>query len=211
MARKKLPIEYDPDIRINQDVRGAPIADALATLYRSSRINEEVLREISELARKGYTLKAIAARVGMGYRTLTSWISRGERRREEIDDWVDRMNDLPSHYSHEQIVAELGEPPQEDDLLAIYDAVARSAAGAECDLVDVVMNDALLNQSTSSAKWMLNSRYGWNSKVRVERDDSNHTVDADVLSALDKKLSDYEAKQNAMNYAAEPTNETTQS
>ena len=211
MARKKLPIEYDPDIRINQDVRGAPIADALATLYRSSRINEEVLREISELARKGYTLKAIAARVGMGYRTLTSWISRGERRREEIDDWVDRMNDLPSHYSHEQIVAELGEPPQEDDLLAIYDAVARSAAGAECDLVDVVMNDALLNQSTSSAKWMLNSRYGWNSKVRVERDDGNDTVDADVLSALDKKLSDYEAKQRAIADAAEPTNETAQS
>ena len=211
MARKKLPIEYDPDIRINQDVRGAPIADALATLYRASRINEEVLREISELARKGYTLKAIAARVGMGYRTLTSWISRGERRREEIDDWVDRMNDLPSHYSHEQIVAELGEPPQEDDLLAIYDAVARSAAGAECDLVDVVMNDALLNQSTSSAKWMLNSRYGWNSKVRVERDDGNDTVDADVLSALDKKLNDYEAKQRALSDATEPTNETTQS
>jgi transposase-like protein len=212
MPRRKIPLEYDPDVRPgHENVQGAPITEALAMLHRSSIISEEVLREIAALARRGYTAKAIAAKVGIGQRTLTSWVARGAQRRHELNDWMDRRASLPVYYSHEQIVAEIGEPPIEDDMLALHDAFSRAEADSECELVDVIVNDAVLNQNTGSAKWMLTNRHGWGGKNNIKVEiDNDSAPDMDVLAALDKKITDWEVKQKALTDAFATPSEPTQ-
>lgn len=211
--RRKIHLEYDPGAITEDvhDVRGAPITDALATLYRASMIDPEVMLEVTRLARRGYRIPAIAKKIGVGPRTLESWVARGSQKRHDIDDWVDRRMMLPAHLSHEQLAAEIGEPPREDDLLALYDAFARAEADAECELVDVIVEDAITNRNTSSAKWLLNSRHGWNSGKGGEGQAAQSTavLDAGVLDALAAKLDEYEQKQRALNVSSTTSTATT--
>lgn len=168
MGRKKLPTEYEAPIDlegIGDQVRAGerPLASALGMLYRSTKISQEMIDSIARDALKGYQWAAIASRVGVSPRALAGWLRRGQDRREAIDEWFDKRRTLPDDASEEHVIAEIGAPPEEDDLLMLYDACYRAHANSECRLVDVIRDDAEINGNTSSAKWLLQARYqNWN-------------------------------------------------
>ena len=203
MARKKLPEEYEPAPDLERIANAArsgemPIASALSMLYRSTKLSQEVIDAIAADALAGYQWDAIAGRVGMSPRSLSRMLARGKDRREKIDDWFDRRRSLPDEASDEEVVAEIGEPPAEDDLLALYDACARGHANAECRLVDVIRSAAELG-STKDAQWLLVNRFpNWKeSKVgRYERDTEPQSTD--TLNQLNTKITDFAARVSAL-------------
>jgi hypothetical protein len=210
MPRKKLPTEYEAPIdleAIGNQVRAGerPLASALGMLYRSTKISQEMIDAIASDALKGYQWAAIASRVGVSARALAGWLRRGQERRERIDDWFDKRRTLPDDASDEQVLAEIGSPPEEDDLLLLYDSCARAHANSECRLVDVIRDDAEINGNTSSAKWLLQARYAnWNGNGgRLPRhEDQPDAGPVDAIEQLAAKIDAFEARANALAAAA---------
>lgn len=205
MAREKIPEEYESPLDLdalgNEARSGVmPIGRALAMLHRSTQLTQTLIDAICDDARNGYEWPAIAARVGVGKRTLANWLRRGEDRREAIDDWADRRRELPDDMPDAEVIAEIGEPPPEDDLLLFYDSVARAMANGECSLVDVIRVDALVNGNVRSAQWLLTTRYpSWRESKRNSTKIEAHDVsDVDVIDALEKKFIDIEQRQKAL-------------
>lgn len=202
MARKKLPLEYETELeRVAESCRSAetPIADAVAMIYRSTKLSQDIIDTIAADARAGYQWDAIAARVGMSPRALHRMLARGKDRREKIEDWYDKRRSLPDDASDAQVIAEIGEPPAEDDLLVLYDACARAHANAECALVDIIRTAAEKHNSTGDAKWLLQNRFSnWKESKAVkanERDDERSTNSFDELNA---KIVSFAARVSAL-------------
>jgi hypothetical protein len=207
VARERLPREYEaaPDLESLGDEarRGEmPIGRALAMLHRSTQITSEVIDAICADARKGYEWAAIAARIGVSKTLLANWMRRGEDRRNAIDEWFDRRRDLPIDMPDEEVIAEIGEPPAEDDLLVLYDRVARAFADGECTMIDVIRDDALVNGNVSSAKWLLTARYpSWRAQDKGPKITPTDVSDVDVIDAIEKKIIAHEQKLKAINGA----------
>lgn len=209
MPRKRLPTEYEVPLdleALGNQVRAGerPVASALAMLYRSAKISQEVIDAIAQDALKGYQWDAIAARVGVSPRALSGWLRRGQQRREQIDEWFDKRRTLPDEASDEEILAEIGPPPAEDDLLLLYDACAKALANGECRLVDVINDDALINGNVSSAKWLLQTRHkNWSGNGRLPRhEDPTGDGSSDAIEQLASKLDAFETKARALAIAA---------
>jgi hypothetical protein len=208
VARERLPREYEaaPDLEsLGDEVRRGemPIGRALAMLHRSTQLTAEVIDAICMDARKGYEWAAIAARIGVSKTMLANWMRRGEDRRNAVDEWVDRRRDLPADMPDDDVIAEIGEPPVEDDLLVLYDRVARAFADGECAMIDVIRDDALVNGNVSAAKWLLTARYpSWRdsskNNVRITQTENS---DVDVISAIEKKLIAHDQRMKALNGA----------
>lgn len=210
MPRKRLPTEYEAPLdlqALGDQVRAGerPLASALGMLYRSTTITQEMIDAIATDANKGYQWDAIASRVGVSARALSGWLRRGKDRREQIDEWFDKRRTLPVDASEEHILAEIGAPPQEDDLLLLWDACARAHANAECRLVDVIRDDAELAGNTSSAKWLLQARYkSWSGHGRLPRHEepSDAAGSVDAIDELAAKIADTERRIHALANAA---------
>lgn len=206
MARERLPREYEaaPDLEsLGDEARRGdmPIGRALAMLHRSTQLTTEVIDAICSDARKGYEWAAIASRIGISKTMLANWMRRGEDRRNAIDEWVDRRRDLPDDMPSEDVIAEIGEPPVEDDLLILFDRVARAFADGECAMIDVIREDAIVNGNVSSAKWLLTARYpSWRdaSKNNVRGTQTDNS-DVDVIAAIEKKLIAHDERVRALN------------
>lgn len=201
MARKKLPIEYaPPDLeRIADECRrgDAPIATAMGMLYRSAKLSQEVIDSIAADALAGYQWDAIAARVGMAPRSLARMLARGKDRREKIDDWCDKRRTLPDDSTDDEVVAEIGEPPPEDDLLALYDACARAHANSECRLVDVIRTAAELG-STADAKWLLSNRFPNWREVKAGKQNERADEPTNSFDELNSKITAFAARVSAL-------------
>jgi hypothetical protein len=206
MPRAKLPTEYE----IPLDLEGLgdraragemPIASALGMLHRSAKLTQEMIESVAKFAQAGYQWDAIASRIGISSRALATWLRRGQERREQIDEWYDKRRTLADDAPGELVVSEIGLPPQEDDLLLLYDACARAHAEAECNLVDVIRDDALYNGNTSSAKWLLQARFkNWSGNGKLPRhadaDDASGSVDA--IDLLASKVAAVEERARAI-------------
>jgi transcriptional regulator with XRE-family HTH domain len=209
MPRKRLPTEYDSPIDlegIGDQVRAGerPIASALGMLYRSTKISQETIDKVAEHALKGYQWDAIAGLVGVSPRALSGWLRRGKDRREKIDEWLDKRRTIPEDASEEQILQEIGLPPEEDDLLMLYDACARAHANAECRLVDVIRDDAEILKNPKSAMWLLQARFqNWKGNGKLPRyEDSSSSGPVDAVEQLAAKIDAFEARATALAVAA---------
>ena len=206
MPRKPLPTEYDAPLdleSIGDQVRAGerPLASALGMLYRATKFSQEMIDGIASDALKGYQWEAIASRAGVSARALHGWLRRGQQRREQIDEWFDKRRTLPDNASDADILAEIGEPPEEDDLLLLWDACARAHADAECRLVDVIRDDAEDNKNTSSAKWLLQARFkNWsgNGKLPRHEEPAESYGAGDAASLLASKIAAIEERARAI-------------
>lgn len=203
MARKKLPIEYEPtpDLERIADAcrsREMPIAHAVSMLYRSAKLSQEVIDSIAADALAGYQWDAIAARHGMAPRSLLRMLARGKDRREKIDDWCDRRRTLPGEATDEEVIAEIGEPPPEDDLLALYDSCARAHANSECALVDVIRTAAELG-STADAKWLLVNRFpNWREVKGARQNERADEPSTNSFDELNAKITAFASRVSAL-------------
>lgn len=209
MPRKTLPTEYEAPLdleAIGDQVRSGerPIASALGMLYRSTKISQDMIDAIASDALKGYQWEAIASRVGVSARALHGWLRRGQQRREQIDEWLDKRRTLPDDADDGQVLAEIGSPPEEDDLLMLWDACARAHANAECRLVDVIRDDAEINGNTSSAKWLLQARFkNWSGNGKLPRHEEQPGDGAsDAVELLASKISNFADKARALAIAS---------
>lgn len=178
-----------------------PGADSARTLRAAGTLAQDAIHRIASDARHGYQWDAIAARCGMAPKTLHRMLSQGKRRREQIDEWAEKLREFASDATDAEIIDEIGPPPQENDLCELYDACAREHANAQCELVDIVRLDATQAQNVGSAKWMLVTRFeGWGrggGSKREALDDSN-IADNNAIDLLSAKIAAFEAASRAL-------------
>lgn len=209
MPRITLPTEYEAPLdleALGDRARSGevPIASALAMLHRSAKLTQEMIDAVRQFAVAGYQWDAIAARVGVSSRALAGWMRRGQELREQIDDWYDKRRTIPDDATDEQVIAEIGLPPQENDLSLLYDTCARAHAEAECNLVDVIRNDAIFGANTSSAKWLLQARFkNWSGNGKLPRhEDPRDYGPSDAIEQLEAKIVALHARTSAVAIAA---------
>ncbi len=205
MPRIRLPTEYETPFDLEKLADRArtgemPIASALGMLHRSTKLTQEMIDSVAKLAIAGYQWDAIAARIRVSPRALDGWLRRGKARREEIDEWRDKRRTLSDDAVDELVIAEIGAPPQEDDLTLLYDACASAHAEAECNLVDVIREDALFNGNTSSAKWLLQARFkNWSGNGKLPRhEDPSSDGSSDAIEQLAAKIATFHTRALAL-------------
>jgi hypothetical protein len=201
MARKKLPEEYQAPIDlagIGDEVRAQerPLASALGMLYRSTKLPQEIIDAIAADARKGYDIEYIAPRIGMAASVLRTYVARGQTRREQIDEWMLKRRTLDDDACEEDILAEIGPPPEEDDLLMLFDAFARSEANHACGNIDVLNDEAVVKGNWKAAAYLLEVRHGFGSKrsLRGKTNDERDDGPANAIDLLGAKVAAFEKR-----------------
>lgn len=204
MPRKKLPEEYQSPLDlegIGDEVRAQarPLAAAIGMLYRSTRLSQEIIDAVAADARKGYEIEHIAPRVGIAASVLRTFIARGQTRREQIDEWFLKRRTLPDDASEEDILAEIGPPPEEDDLTLLHDAFARHEANHACANIDVLNDESTVKGNWRAAAYILEARHGFGSKraLKATKNDERDDGSADAIDQLAAKVAAFEERARA--------------